>query len=76
MLPNTYAEVLAIKEGPLCRLPCNNEANSRPIYRPRVAVSSPSAKGQTTLGQDGAIIFGHANIDLPGEQNPAEPWSL
>jgi hypothetical protein len=31
-----------------------------------------SAKGQTTLSKEGAIIFGRANIDLPGEHSPAE----
>jgi hypothetical protein len=31
-----------------------------------------SAKGQTTLSQEGVIIFGHANIDLPGEHSPAQ----
>jgi hypothetical protein len=71
--PNAYAAVLATKEGPLCHQSWSNEAKSRPIGRPWLAVSSPSAKGRTTLGQDGAIIFGRANIDLPGEQSPAEP---
>jgi hypothetical protein len=73
VLPNAYAAALATKEGLLCRQSWRNEAKSRPIDRPRVATSSPSAKGRTALGQDGAIIFGRANIDLPGEQSPAEP---
>ena len=49
----------------------NNEAKSRPIDRPQLATSLPSATGRTTLGQEGAIIFGRV-IDLPGEHSPAE----
>ena len=71
-LPNTYAAVLATKEGRLCHLLWNNEAKIRPIDRPQLASSSPSAKGQTTLGQEGAIIFGRTNIDLPGKHSLAE----
>jgi hypothetical protein len=52
------------------------EAKSRPIDRPQVATSSPSAKGQTALGQDGVIIFGRTNIDSPSEQSSAELQSL
>jgi hypothetical protein len=32
-----------------------------------------SEKWQTTSSQEGAIIFGCANSDLPGEYNPTEP---
>ena len=47
-----------------------NEAKNRLIDRPHLAISLPSASatGQTTLGQEGAIIFGCRNIDLRGEQ--------
>ena len=51
----------------------NNKAKNKPIDRPRVVTSLPSATGRTTLGQEGVIIFGRANIDLPGEHSPAEP---
>ena len=41
--------------------------------KPRVgqltATLSPSAKGRITLGQEGAIILGHVNIDLPVQLN-------
>ena len=76
MVSFVYAEVLATKGAPLCRQSWKNEAKSRPIDRPRVATSLPSATERTTLGQEGAIIFGHANIDLPGKYSPAERWSL
>ena len=70
-----YAAILATKEGPLnvCHLFWNNEAKSRPIDRPQLATLSSSAKGQTTSGQEGAITFGRANINLPNEHRPAEP---
>ena len=55
-----------------CRQSWNNEAKNRPIDIPRVARSLPSATGRTTLGQEGAIIFYRANIDLPGKHSPAE----
>ena len=67
-----YAAALATKGAPLCRQSWKNEAESRPIDRPRVATSLPSATGRTTLGQEGAIIFGRAKIDLPGKHSPAE----
>ena len=69
-----YAAALATKgaPGPLYHQSWKNEAKSRPIDRPRVATSLPSATGRTTLGQEGAIIFGRANIDLPGKHSPAE----
>ena len=35
-------------------------------------ISLPSATGRTTLGQEGAIIFARAKIDLPGKHSPAE----
>ena len=57
VLSNAYAEVLATKEGPLCRQFWRNETKSWPIDRPRVATSSPSAKRRTDLGPDSAIIF-------------------
>ena len=34
--------------------------------------SSPSAMGQTTLGQN-AITFGRMKIDSPGEHSPPDP---
>ena len=68
-----YGAALATKGGPFCRQSWNNEAKNRPIDRPRVATSLPSATGRITLGQEGAIIFGHANIHLLGEHSPAEP---
>ena len=67
-----YAEVLATKGAPLCRQSWKNEAKSRPIDRPQLATSLPSATGRTTLGQEGAIVFGRAKIDLPGKHSPAE----
>ena len=67
-----YAAALATKRTTLSRQSWKNEAKSRSIDRPRVATSLPSATGQTTLGQEGAIIFGRANIDLPGKHSPAE----
>ena len=61
------AEVLATKGA---RQSWKNEAKSKPIDRPRVATSLPSATGRTTLGQE---VFGRANIDLPGiKHSPAE----
>ena len=71
-----YAAALATKGAPLCRQSWKNEAKSRPIDRPRVATSLPSATGRTTLGQEGAIVFSRANIDLPGKHSPAETQSL
>ena len=73
MVSFVYAEVLATKGALLCRQSWKNEAKSRPVDRPRVATSSPSATGRTILGQEGAIVFGRANIDLPGKHSPAEP---
>ena len=67
-----YAEVLATKGAPLCRQSWKNEAKSRPIDRPQLATSLPSATGRTTSGQEGAIVFGRAKIDLPGKHSPAE----
>ena len=69
-----YAEVLATKGTPLCRQSWKNEAKSRSIDRPHLATSLPSvsATGRTILGQEGAIIFGRANIDLLGKYSPAE----
>ena len=60
-----YAAALATKgaPGPLYRQSWKNEAKSRPIDRPRVATSLPSATGRTTLGQEGAIVFSRMNID-------------
>ena len=46
---------------------------SRPIDRPRVVISLPTVTGQTILDQEGAIIFGRANVDLLDEHSPAEP---
>ena len=66
------AEVLAAKGAPLCRQSWKNEAKSRPIDRPQLATSLPSTTGRTTLGQEGAIVFGRAKIDLPGKHSPAE----
>ena len=51
----------------------NNEAKNRPIDRPRVATSLPSATGWAALDQEGAIISDRANIDLPDKYSPAEP---
>ena len=68
-----YAEVLATKGAPLCRQSWENKAKSRPIDRPHLATPLPSATGRTTLGQEGAIVFGRANINLPGKHSPAEP---
>ena len=62
MVPFVYAEVAA-KGAPLCRQSWKNEVKSRPIDRPHLATFLPSATGQTTLGQDGAIVFGRAEID-------------
>ena len=61
-MPFAYAVafIIATKGGPLCRQPWNNEAKNRQIDRPRVARSLPSATWRTTLGQEGAIIFGRA----------------
>ena len=67
-----YAEVLATKGAPLCRQSWENKAKSRPIDRPHLATPLPSAMGRTTSGQEGAIVFGRANIDLPGKHSPAE----
>ena len=39
---------------------------------PQVARSLPLATGRTTLGQEGVIIFGRVNIDLPSKHSPAE----
>ena len=72
-MPFVYAVALATKGGPLCRQSRNNEAKDRPIDRPQVATSLPSVTGRTTLGQEGAIIFGRTNIDLPSEHSSAEP---
>ena len=66
------AEVLATKGAPLYRQSWKNEAKSRPIDRPHLATSLPSATGRTTLGQESAIVFGRAKIDLPGKHSPAE----
>ena len=63
MLKHSDAEELAAKGAPLCRRSWKNEAKSRPIDRPQLATSLPSATGRTTLGQEGAIIFGRAHID-------------
>ena len=41
-----------------CMQSWNNEAKNRPTDRPQVATSLPSAMGQTTLDQEGVIIFG------------------
>ena len=70
-----YAAALATKGGPLCRQSWKNEAKNRPIDRPHLAISLPSAAGRTTLGQEGpgVIIFGCTNIDLTSEHSPAEP---
>ena len=68
-----YAAALATKGAPFCRQSWKNKAKSRPIDRPRVATSLPSATGRTTLGQEGAIVFDRANIDFPGKHSPAEP---
>ena len=43
-----YAAALATKGAPLCRQSWKNEAKSRPIDRPRVATSLPSATGRIT----------------------------
>ena len=72
MVSFVYAEVLATKGAPLCRQSWKNEAKSRPIDRPQLATSLPSATGRTTSGQEGAIVFGRAKIDLPGKHSPAE----
>ena len=72
MVSFVYAEVLAAKGAPLCRQSWKNEAKSRPIDRPQLATSLPSATGRTTLGQEGAIVFGRAKIDLPDKHSPAE----
>ena len=64
-----YAAALATKRTPLCCQSWKNEAKSRPIDRPGVATSLPSATGQTTLGQKGAIVFSRANT---GKHSPAE----
>ena len=64
-----YAAALATKGAPLCCQSWKNEAKSRPIDRPRVATSLPSAIGRTTLGQEGAIIFSRVNT---GKHSPAE----
>ena len=72
MVSFVYAEVLATKGAPLCRQSWKNEAKSRPIDRPQLATSLPSATDRTTSGQEGAIVFGRAKIDLPGKHSPAE----
>ena len=72
MVSFVYAEVLATKGAPLCRQSWKNEAKSRPIDRPQLATSLPSATGRITSGQEGAIVFGRAKIDLPGKHSPAE----
>ena len=72
MVSFVYAEVLATKGAPLCRQSWKNEAKSRPIDRPQLATSLPLATGRTILDQEGAIVFGHAKIDLPGKHSPAE----
>ena len=66
-----YGAALATKGAPLCRHSWKNQAKSRPIDRSRVATSLPSATGQITLGQEGAIVFSRANIDLPGKHSPS-----
>ena len=71
VLPNTYAAALATKRGPVHHQYWNNEAKSRPVGRPHLIISSPSATGRTSLGQN-AIIFGRTNIDSPSEQSPAK----
>ena len=50
----------------------NNEAKNGPVGMPQVARSLPSATGWKTLGQEGAIIIGCENIDLPVKHSPAE----
>ena len=72
-MPFVFAAALATKGGPLYRQSWNNEAKDRPIDRPHIATSLPSATGRTTLDQEGAIIIGRMNIDLPGEHSLAEP---
>ena len=67
VLPFVYAAALATKGGPLCRQSWNNEAKNRPIDRLHLA------SGRIILGQEGVIIFGCTNIDLPHEHSPAEP---
>ena len=67
-----YVEVLATKGAPLCRQFWKNETKSRSIDRPQLATTLPPATGRTTLGQEGAIIFGRAKIDLPGKHSPAK----
>ena len=56
------AEVLATKGALLCRQSWKNEAKNKPIDRPRVAPSLPSATGRTALGQERAIVFGRKKI--------------
>ena len=68
-----YAEALARKGAPLCCQSWKNEAKNRPIDRPRVAATLPSATGRTILGQASAIVFSHANIDSPGKHSPTKP---
>ena len=62
-LPNAYAAVLGV--GFLGTI--------KPRVGQLTGHRSPSVRGRTTLGQEGAIIFGLANIDLPGEHSSAEP---
>ena len=73
MVSFVYAAALAIKGVQSYCQSWKNEAKSRPIDRPHLATSLPSATGRTTLGQEGVIAFGRANIDLPVKHNPAEP---
>ena len=77
MVSFVYAAAATKGAAPLCRQSWKDEAKSRPIDRPHLATSLHClyhhATGLTTLGQEGAIIFGRANIDLPGEHSPAEP---
>ena len=72
MVPNAYAAALATKGGPLFSQYWNNEAKSRANWQATANyIVTISEKTNLTLGQDDVIIFGHANIDLPGEQSLA-----
>ena len=68
-----YAAAIATRGGPLCRQSWKNEAKNRPIDRPRVATSLPSATERITVDQEGAIIIpSRANIDSPSKHSPTE----
>ncbi len=52
-----YAELLAIKEGPLCFLSWNNEAKNKPIDRPHLATKLDVSKRANNFEPGGCNNF-------------------